>query len=68
MNKEEELFKEFMTEYLNKVKEKLPESYRAQQLKAGGMCKTAVFYFEEKFLREPFMKALEKFKKRVNFS
>lgn len=58
--KMEELFKEFLTGYLENVQKMLPESYRAQQLKAGGVPASLVFDFETRFLKEPFMKALRK--------
>ena len=61
MNKEE-LFKEFLDEYLENVIKELPDSYRARQLREGGLPKEAVILFETKFLREPFEKAMGKVK------
>ena len=55
-----ELFKEFLEKYLENVKIKLPQSYRAQQLVNGGLEAELVYEFETKFLKEPFMKALAK--------
>ncbi len=56
----EKLFQEFLEEYLANIKRELPHSYRAQQLNAGGELAEAVYIFETKFLKEPFMKALKK--------
>lgn len=56
----EELFKEFLNEYLENVKKKLPESYRARQLEMGGTAANLVYEFETRFLKEPFMKAIKK--------
>jgi len=63
MNKEK-LFKKFLEEYFENIKKKLPQSYRAQQLKAGGLEAGLVWEFETKFLKEPFMKALKSLKER----
>ncbi len=56
----EELFKVFLEEYLERVKSVLPDSHRAHQLEAGGMEAELVYNFETKFLKEPFMKAINK--------
>ena len=53
------LFNTFLEEYLENVKKELPESFRAQQLQQGGLAKDAVYEFETRFLKEPFMKAIE---------
>lgn len=63
---EEQLFKEFLKKYLDKVKTILPESYRAQQLKAGNIQAELVYNFEAKFLQTPFLEALEQFKEKVS--
>ncbi len=55
----EKLFDIFLEGYLENVKKELPESYRAQQLKQGGLAKDAVYEFETRFLKQPFMKAIE---------
>jgi hypothetical protein len=60
MTENEKLFEEFLEEYLENVKKKLPDSYRAKQLKAGGLIADLVYKFETDFLKEPFMKAIEK--------
>jgi hypothetical protein len=57
----DKLFQEFLESYLKNVKEKLPDSYRARQLKEGGLLAESVYLFETRFLKEPFMKALEKY-------
>ena len=57
----DKLFQEFLESYLENILKELPQSYRAQQLKAGGVEALAVYTFEAKFLKEPFMKALEKY-------
>ena len=62
---DERLFEEFLTGYLLNVKEMLPESYRAQQLKAGGFSAGLVYDFETRFLKEPFMKALKNARGRI---
>lgn len=54
------LFKTFLKEYLTKVKEELPESYRARQLRMGGEMAELVERYETKFLKEPFMNAIKK--------
>ena len=59
---EEKLFKKFLDDYLENVKKELPESYRAQQLKNGGVEKALVYEFETKFLKKPFMDAIHKTK------
>jgi len=56
---DEKLFKEFLEGYFENIKKKLPQSYRAQQLKMGGIAAGLVYDFETKFLKEPFMKALK---------
>lgn len=53
-----ELFDTFLDEYLENVKIELPESYRAQQLKAGGIAKALVYKYERIFLEKPFIKAI----------
>lgn len=58
MNKEK-LFQVFLKEYLENIKRELPQSYRARQLEAGGVLAQAVYEFETRFLKEPFMKAIE---------
>lgn len=55
---DDEIFNVFLNEYLANVVEELPESFRARQLKMGGMAAQAVYIFETKFLKEPFLKAL----------
>ena len=55
----EKIFKVFLEEYLKNVQKELPTSYRAQQLKAGGMEAALVYEFETRFLKEPFMKAIK---------
>ena len=65
MTENEKLFEEFLEEYLENVKKKLPDSYRAKQLKAGGLLAALVYKFETDFLKEPFMKAIEKLKKEA---
>ncbi len=55
----EKLFKNFLEAYLENVKRDLPQSYRTRQLKMGGMAASAVYAFETRFLKKPFMKALE---------
>lgn len=62
MNKEK-IWEEFLNEYLENVKKKLPQSYRAKQLEAGGFEAGLVIEFETKFLKKPFMKAMEKVNK-----
>lgn len=57
---DEIIFRDFLAEYLENVKTILPNSYRAKQLKNGGIESALVYEFETKFLKEPFMKALEK--------
>ena len=56
---EEKLFKDFLEAYLENVKRELPQSYRAKQLEIGGMAASAVYAFETRFLKKPFIKALE---------
>jgi hypothetical protein len=56
----EKLFNEFLEEYLKNVQTILPESYRALQVKAGGLTKSLVYDYETQFLKKPFMKALDK--------
>ena len=56
----EKIFTEFLEEYLKNVQKMLPQSYRAQQLKSGGVEEVLVFKFETDFLKEPFMNALKK--------
>jgi len=63
MTKNEKLFEEFLEEYLENVKKKLPDSFRAKQLKAGGLEAGLVYKFETDFLKEPFMKAIRKVEK-----
>lgn len=55
---EDKLFKDFLEGYLRNVVRELPQSYRAQQLKAGGFASDAVYEFETRFLKEPFLKAV----------
>lgn len=62
---DEAIFKVFLDEYLENVKNILPESYRAKQLKAGGAEKDLVYKFEGLFLKKPFMKALAQAKKEA---
>lgn len=57
---EEVLWTDFLMEYLENVKRILPDSFRAKQLKAGGMEKALVYGMETKFMKEPFLKALRK--------
>jgi hypothetical protein len=54
------LFENFLEEYLKNVKKKLPESFRAKQLEAGGLEAGLVYKFETDFLKEPFLKAIKK--------
>jgi len=54
------LFKEFLAEYLERVKNILPDSHRAHQLEAGGVEKALVINFETRFLKDPFMKVINK--------
>jgi hypothetical protein len=56
----EKLFNEFLEEYLKNVQELLPISYRAQQIKAGGVEKKLVYEFETRFLKKPFENAMKK--------
>ncbi len=56
----EKIFREFLEEYLANVQKILPETFRARQLVHGGFPAEAVYRFETEFLKEPFMKALEK--------
>jgi hypothetical protein len=58
----EDVFKEFLVDYLKNVAKKLPESYRAKQLAAGGLEAAMVIEFETLFLHEPFMNAIKKIK------
>lgn len=60
---DEELFKQFLEEYFENIKTELPESYRAQQLKMGGVAAGLVYEFETRFLKEPFMKAIKEARK-----
>jgi hypothetical protein len=60
---DDELFKQFLEEYFENIKRELPTSYRAQQLNAGGVMAKAVYEFEERFLKQPFMKALKEMKR-----
>ena len=55
----DKIFKVFLAEYLENVQRELPTSYRAQQLKAGGMEAALVYEFETRFLKEPFMRAIK---------
>lgn len=57
---DEELFYRFLEEYLNNVSRELPQSFRARQLRAGSLSADAVFEFETRFLKEPFLKAIRK--------
>lgn len=57
--KTEKIWEEFLNEYFKNVKRKLPESYRARQLEAGGLEAGLVIEFETKFLKKPFMKAMK---------
>jgi hypothetical protein len=61
----EEKFTEFLCKYLNNVQKELPSSYRAIQLKAGGIFAQAVYEFETRFLRQPFIEALREIEKLV---
>jgi superoxide dismutase len=55
----EELFDTFLKEYLFNVVDILPNSYRAKQLTSKDALQIAlVFDFETKFLKQPFMKAI----------
>lgn len=65
MNKKE-IFKEFLSEYLENVKKMLPESYRAKQLRTGGTPASLVYEFETKFLKRPFLNAFKVLEKRVD--
>ena len=68
MNQKEldKVFNLFLAEYLKNVQKELPTSYRAQQLKAGGMEAALVYEFETRFLKEPFMKAIKQVVKNEN--
>ena len=59
----EELFEQFIEEYLANIKRELPQSYRARQLEMGGIAAKAVYVYESKFLLDPFMKAIKEAKK-----
>jgi len=59
MTDKEKLFEQFLKEYLENVQRKLPTSYRAMQLKAGGNLAKLVYDFETRFLKEPFMDAID---------
>jgi len=61
---DEKLFKEFLDEYFENIKKELPQSYRAQQLRAGGIPAKLVYDFETRFLKEPFMKVLKEVRLR----
>lgn len=54
----EKLFKKFLSEYLKNVCKMLPQSYRSEQMKAGGIMAEAVLVYETKFLKEPFEEAI----------
>jgi len=56
----EKLFNEFLEEYLKNVQDKLPSSYRAQQVKMGGIPKKLVYDYETQFLKKPFENAMKK--------
>jgi len=60
-----DLFEKFLEEYLENVKKKLPESFRAKQLKAGELEAGLVYKFETDFLKEPFMKAIAQAQKEI---
>ena len=62
---DERLFTQFLKEYFDNIKEKLPQSYRARQLNNGGIEEQMVWEFETKFLKEPFMKALKNARGRI---
>lgn len=64
----EELFKNFLNEYFENIKTILPNSYRAQQLKAGGYPADAVRDFETRFLSKPFAEAIKLACKRMKKS
>jgi hypothetical protein len=55
MTDKDKIFEQFLEAYLEKVKKILPDSYRARQLNVGGLEAKAVYIFETKFLKEPFM-------------
>ena len=63
MEKKEKLFQEFLSKYLDNVKAILPDSYRARQYDMGGTFAGLVVDFESRFLKQPFMEALEEWKK-----
>lgn len=54
------LFKKFLAEYLKNVCKTLPQSYRSQQIRAGGIMAEAVLVYETKFLKKPFEEAIKK--------
>ena len=54
----EELFNIFLEKYLANVQKILPESYRTQQLKAGGDAANLVYIYEGIFLKTPFLEAI----------
>lgn len=58
MTTKDDIWERFLYAYLDNVKSKLPESYRAQQLKTGGMEAAAVVEFETQFLKSPFRAAV----------
>ena len=59
------LFQQFLKEYLDNVERELPESYRARQLKNGGIQAGLVYEFETRFLKQPFIEAIQEAKKEV---
>lgn len=56
----DEEFTAFLLEYLEKVREILPQSYRARQMEAGGELANLVMEFESRFIREPANKLYNK--------
>jgi len=55
----EALWRAFLTSYLDNVLRELPESFRAKQLKNCGAEAALVHEFETRFLKSPFMKAVD---------
>lgn len=60
MNDKDKIFEKFLEAYFEKVKKILPDSHRARQLNVGGLEAKAVYIFETKFLKEPFMNVFKK--------
>lgn len=61
MKDKELLWNIFLKTYLDNVVKELPDSYRAKQLKNGGLEAELVYEYETKFLKKPFMKVINEF-------